>query len=90
MSPELKVKWIAALRSGEYTQCFGVYYLYSYPIAGGGPVTCRYCPLGVLLKIGGVQAIESLPPDVVAYLIDRNDRARWSFARLADVIEVAL
>lgn len=48
MNQELKDKWVAALRSGEYTQ--GVHYMY----AKG-----KYCCLGVLQEVAtGVRPIE--------------------------------
>lgn len=49
MNPELKAKWIAALRSGEYEQTTGA--LCRIGEDDGKP---RYCCLGVLLEVLGV------------------------------------
>jgi len=52
MSPELKAKWIEALRSGKYKQ--GISYLH----AGE-----RYCCLGVLYELSGGRWIEQSNTD---------------------------
>lgn len=47
MTPELKAKWVAALRSGDYVQ--GAGYLCD--------INKRYCCLGVLCEVMGIEKI---------------------------------
>lgn len=91
MTPELKAKWIAALRSGEYQQ-------------GRGRLRTddnRFCCLGVLCAVTGREFIEAdsttgyqqlieateLPYRVSNKCIDMNDISRCSFMEIADYIE---
>lgn len=46
MNPDLKAKWIAALRSGEYTQATDVLRASNFPAEG-----CAFCCLGVLCDV---------------------------------------
>ena len=92
MDPEIKAKWLAALRSGEYKQC-----------QGGLKVDGRYCCLGVLCVVQGetfvglndaVLHTSDIPKKFSAglstmdqyNLADLNDEG-VSFAEIADVIE---
>ena len=87
MDRELKAKWIAALRSGEYKQTSGDYY---------SPKTGGYCCLGVLscVKEGREMREESCSTlkkdegnaELVSALISMNDSGK-SFADIADFIE---
>jgi hypothetical protein len=101
MDKELKAKWVAALRSGEYKQCSGKLY------DGVG-----YCCIGVLLKLDGVTEEwmathtmvlhrakngpgDLLPMDDKQKLADMNDGLngdlkRYTFAEIADYIEANL
>lgn len=54
MNPEIKKKWLAALRGGEFEQCTGY-------LKDGG----KYCCLGVLGEIQGM----NLSDDVEEYLL---------------------
>lgn len=47
MNPEIKAQWIAALRSGEYTQTKG----YLHRTEADGDTPAGYCCLGVLCDI---------------------------------------
>ena len=97
MNPELKEKWVKALRSGEYKQTFGRLRQDN-----------SYCCLGVLCKVadfaiddtGGdsVQAHGSVVAygpvgnaiggkPVVEHLWRMNDDAQMSFSQIADYIE---
>lgn len=94
MDAELKRKWIAALRSGEWKQCR------ERLTDGEG-----YCCLGVLHKIltgeeppwlwgDKGQGIEkpkqiNLKPLSIKHLSDRNDEGQ-SFSEIADYIEANL
>ena len=101
MKPELKKRWVKALRSKKYKQ--GQEYLRSCDNA--------YCCLGVLCDISGVRWKEhdyafgvgshgvtgsptpainkrlGLPESVVGELIRLNDDELWSFRRIATWIE---
>lgn len=98
MDPEIKAKWVAALRSGEYKQC--KFFLED--------VQGRNCCIGVLCRVQGVDpivaAINNTKGDPLAtsflkkeyragldyscfsYLSTLNDNGR-SFDQIADVIE---
>lgn len=60
MNPEVKAKWLEALRSGRYTQ-------------GKGALCCRvngvqqYCCLGVLCEVLQVPAISSVGSNFTSY-----------------------
>lgn len=49
MDPELKAKWVAALRSGKYEQTTG-----ALCRIGADDGKLRYCCLGVLMEVLGV------------------------------------
>lgn len=52
MNPELKKKWVEALRSGEYKQGYnGLHIIGDKPYAG-------YCCLGVLATVAGIPEIK--------------------------------
>lgn len=55
MTPELKTRWLAALRSGEYTQ--GRSTLRKF-VPAGSPHTFAHCCLGVLACVAGVPVME--------------------------------
>jgi hypothetical protein len=96
MNPEIKTKWIEALRSGKYRQVMGVLK------RGQG-----YCCLGVLREIVRPGDTSSLGNDgqmltdeflgacgwgwsgacVPTTLASRNDDGEHTFAQLADYIE---
>lgn len=92
MTQELKDKWIAALRSGEFKQGRG-----RLCVAEGG--VCTHCCLGVLNVVGALGVPEegyslSLVSDIIGLsvtdqdtLIGLNDEARWGFPKIADWIE---
>lgn len=66
MDPELKAKWVAALRSGDYRQCRRVLH------NGHG-----YCCLGVLSRLMGhpereLRGVASNGPDDVRFAVDRD------------------
>ena len=50
MTPELKTRWLDALKSGEYEHGTGALMFEDDPY---GPYGSRYCGLGVLLDIEG-------------------------------------
>lgn len=95
MDAELKAKWVAALRSGEFEQ--GRSLLFSND---------RYCCLGVLACVvngakgaegaygcdyqhGGYEIAHSNFPDHKTHLEDMNDVGK-SFPEIADYIEANL
>jgi hypothetical protein len=95
MDKELKAKWIAALKSGEYKQ--GDCKLYREGLD-------KYCCLGVLaICMGKSKASIAndassstpkswgvLPIDAIDRLIGMNDSHNFSFAEIADHIEESL
>jgi hypothetical protein len=100
MNAELKQKWIAALRSGDYEQArFDL-------VDRDRDGAVSYCCLGVLLCITGTrrppQMVESHSSDygyiedllggsnVRLALVDLNDYKRANFSHIADYIERAL
>jgi hypothetical protein len=103
MDPELKTKWLVALRSGEYKQ--------------GRSVLCgpdnNYCCLGVLAKVAGrltdrgyfvdkegepastvllysLKGYELVSAEAQGALAGMNDSDRASFNKIANWIEVNL
>lgn len=91
MDKELKTKWVAALRSGEYKQGRN-----RLKWAG------RYCCLGVLCEVAGIThgsrdgslpgdfAIKQKIGDHQSRLQEMNDDDGKSFAEIADYIEAKL
>lgn len=95
MNPELKAKWVAALRSGEYRQVSGRLR------KGDG-----FCCLGVLCTVAdmpitqdGETLVETgdygpldalLGREHVLQLYRMNDNSRRSFQEIADYIEANL
>lgn len=101
MDPEVRAKWTAALRSGEYEQGTGTL----------RDANDRYCCLGVLCDVAGMnwsamqeegvymvegcydyppaELIESvkLTDDRVQTLVSLNDDTRAPFTEIADYIE---
>lgn len=55
MKPEIKTKWLEALRSGKYKQT------QKYLKVKKEDNTCSYCCLGVLCELAGATAIEIEP-----------------------------
>lgn len=96
MNPELKAKWVAALRSGKYNQGTGCLYSNFKNV---------YCCLGVLSAIKGVPKSEIVVRGHDDFGVDglgrTSQRALWtrndgtgdfqgnplSFAQIADYIE---
>jgi fatty acid/phospholipid biosynthesis enzyme len=96
MDPELKAKWVAALRSGKYEQAYRV--MYSRNTGG-------FCCLGVCANVLGVSRQEmldevwtgvgsapkelrdALPYDIRNTLSKMNDSMGKSFTEIADWIE---
>lgn len=95
MDVELKAKWVAALRSGEYQQITG-------QLRGGG----GYCCLGVFCIVAGLPisdngiSVETTAPDCYQPIVDligtqlsilwaKNDN-RVPFPEIADWIEANL
>lgn len=99
MDPELKAKWIAALRSGEYQQHRDG--LTNYEGRRNGE-PASYCCLGVLCVVGrGKDDMDyrhvnemGLDEMTVSHLTMRNDgrggQHPHSFAEIADYIEANL
>lgn len=83
MNRELRDKWVAALRSGEYKQIRGRMY--------GGPNECMtcYCCLGVASKIVGFDPFKEIENyRKLIYLNDGiNGERAHSFGEIADWIE---
>jgi hypothetical protein len=89
MSPELKAKWVEALRSGKFKQCRGGL------VEGGFSAPDAYCCLGVLWAIEGKP--DSLTilwnttvGDSKQTLINMNDKEGKSFVEIADWIDANL
>ena len=91
MTPELKARWIVALRSGEYTQGRNAL----------NPATNCYCCLGVLcivlkrpdlllLSYEHLRKASGLTISETDGCVDLNDVAQLSFNQIADYIEVYL
>lgn len=96
MNAELKAKWIAALRSGDFKQATGI-------LQANGRDEPSFCCLGVLCKVNepllenvnttsvfnGYKPIHNLVGSAILVdkLIDLNDHERNSFAEIADFIE---
>lgn len=89
MNPELKEKWLIALRSGDYSQCKLVL----------GDENGSYCCLGVLCKISNIPFIKDnllegnrwddlgLTGKDKTILITMNDDQDKSFNEIADWIQ---
>ena len=91
MTPELKAQWIAALRSGEYTQG------YNHLRTENG----YYCCLGVLCMVlkrpelltasyEHLRKASGLVQSETDGCVELNDVAQRSFNQIADYIEVYL
>ena len=91
MTPELKARWIAALRSGEYTQG-----RYSLKTKEG-----HYCCLGVLCMVlerpdltstsyEHLRKASGLTNSETDGCVELNDTAKLSFNQIANYIEVYL
>jgi DNA-directed RNA polymerase subunit N (RpoN/RPB10) len=90
MDKELKAKWVAALRSGEYQQGYAT--LYDSGID-------RYCCLGVLISVADVfdgpaahggryeWLDNQLGQDRATKCAELNDSTEASFSQIADWIE---
>lgn len=91
MDQELKTKWVAALRSGQYGQCRTGHYRDNRG---------SHCCIDVLAIVTGMSIVETENSigdiTVTAPLIDMNDGARTfaenpkTFAQIADYIEATL
>lgn len=85
MTPELKARWIEALRSGEYRQARNAM----------NRDNESYCCLGVLCLVGGVPAdggsfaygFAWSNGVVASEYMALNDKRQWSFDQIADYIE---
>lgn len=99
LEPELKAKWVTALRSGDYKQ--GTNYLLTYEVNPKG----TYCCMGVLGCMQGIEAKwltnrmhlsdiygapHVLPERMETFLASLNDGSKWTFAQIADWVEVNL
>ena len=91
LTPELKARWIAALRSGEYTQ----------GRCALNPAPGYYCCLGVLCMVLGrpelltnyyehLRKASGLTNSETDGCVELNDVAQPSFTQIADYIEVYL
>lgn len=92
MDKEIKAKWIAALRSGEYIQGIS-----SFEREG------KFCCLGVLCKVAGEPThsftfnpqadignwdfADSVCGHSVASFLARKNDYGWTFSKIADYIE---
>lgn len=86
IDPDFKVKWLAALRSGEYAQCR------MKLLTEEG-----YCCLGVAARVAGYEmnlvsgyaALMDfgLTPTSIRPLVRKNDTEMLSFAQIADWVE---
>jgi hypothetical protein len=88
MNAEIKEKWTAALRSGEYKQAYGSL-----------KRNDRYCALGVLVDVTmkgdwdmlGVTSMTYAQAELDirerAQIVDLNDRSKLPFTLIADYIE---
>lgn len=97
LDPELKARWVAALRSGDYTQTRFNLARDDLGIRAVNRSEARsFCCLGVLSYIAGDKTLmyDHLPPKVQDEAINRNDgRAAFkgspqTFSQIADWIEV--
>lgn len=98
MDAELKAKWVAALRGGEFEQASGNFHI-------GG----KYCCLGVLAcvltgirgaaittkhpgsdTLGGYLVDQGVPSKKMSTFVRMNDVEGKSFAEIADYIEANL
>ena len=96
---DLLSRWIAALRSGAYPQCFGR--LKRSKNSYFGIHKDQFCAIGVLQELlpdehtakniddAGSMAVAALhmPPAQSAHIVRMNDAARRSFSEIADWIE---
>ena len=91
LTPELKARWIAALRSGEYTQ----------GRCALNPAPGYYCCLGVLCMVLGrpellttyyehLRKASGLGVGETNGCVELNDVGQLSFNQIADYIEVYL
>lgn len=102
MNKEIKAKWLAALRSGDYMQYRGQLRHTAYGETG----ELKYCCLGVLCDVynskqweGNIyesatctlsthmQQVTELGRGNIEELIHLNDAVRWDFNQIADWIE---
>lgn len=95
MDPEIKAKWVAALRSGEYKQTRGM-------LKKEGPDGPSFCCLGVLADVIGEGEVppgyaelnyrggQAPPTWAQSDLVRLNDGRRWTFNQIADYIEERL
>lgn len=80
MDNEIKDKWISALESGDYEQCYGATHLMNWRNSDGRVVD-RYCAMGVLYKVAPLQLV--LTREEIAKVIDLNDKWKLSFHEIA-------
>lgn len=98
MTPQLKAKWIEALRSGEYKQTTGI-----LRYVDNGEES--FCCMGVLCEVvgvprasvgysfdGGLYEVAGLPASMLprerqAHLVTMNDHEEKTFSEIADWIE---
>jgi hypothetical protein len=57
MNPEIKSKWLAALRSGQYEQARGGLQRILYRDNETGHIDCGYCCLGVLCDLAAQEDV---------------------------------
>lgn len=84
---KFKRRWVAALRGGSFTQCFGQWEKHDAMCAGQVGVTIAqqmYRETGI-----NHSAYEMMPAGFMDQVIRRNDELQWSFKMIADFIEAA-
>jgi hypothetical protein len=54
MNPDVKAKWLEALRSGEYEQATGALKVMDDDVVDGDDIVSSFCCLGVLCDISGL------------------------------------
>lgn len=102
-TPELKAKWVAALRSGKYRKTRSALHEITNK-------RCTYCALGLLCHVAGLKAKRSglsdrlygygkmgaafslpdeiqLHPDAVRDIVMMNDMRNDPFRKIADFVE---
>ncbi len=89
MDADLKAKWIALLRSGNYQQCFGKMYEVWDPV---GNASQAFCAVGLFREHLSVQEWYALQNDpegyrMTGYVFGWNDKDRLSFPEIADRLE---
>jgi hypothetical protein len=78
VKPEIKARWLAALRSGEYVQGHEALRAFSCPPFGGAEdVTEVYCCLGVLCDLAARDGVVEWDGIDVHYTDPQRGREHW-------------